>query len=133
MNRLDEQWWDGAWLYFCVLLCSVPVAVPVLFLLKFGEVNGCLAITVPLAALYALGVGPILFSRGFRFLDGPRPEAQPGSSDDKRQSEDAVYEMACPQCGAKVNPVTRQGLHSPELEPWLLICDNCQATIQPYV
>lgn len=40
-------------------------------------------------------------------------------------------ETNCPQCGATVNTTTRDGLHSPEEEPWLLICDRCQTEIEP--
>jgi hypothetical protein len=45
--------------------------------------------------------------------------------------EAALNEMDCPHCGAPVNPVTGDGLHTTEAEPWLLICDRCQATIEP--
>ena len=47
--------------------------------------------------------------------------------------EIAVSETRCPQCGATVNPVTHEGLHSPDDEPWLLICNQCQAKIEPDV
>ena len=45
--------------------------------------------------------------------------------------EVVLSETKCPHCGAVVNPATREGLHSPETEPWLLICNQCQTTIQP--
>jgi hypothetical protein len=45
----------------------------------------------------------------------------------------ALNEMACPHCGAAVNPITEDGLHSPEAEPWLLICNQCQGSIEPDV
>lgn len=47
--------------------------------------------------------------------------------------EAALNEMECPHCKAVVNPVTGDGLHSPEAEPWLLICSQCQGTIEPDV
>lgn len=43
----------------------------------------------------------------------------------------AANEMSCPKCGASVNPVTRDGLRSPDNEPWLLICNQCEAKIEP--
>src|SRR5262249_35040482 len=45
--------------------------------------------------------------------------------------EAALNEMECPRCGAVVNPVTGDGLHSSEAEPWLLICNQCQGKIEP--
>ena len=45
--------------------------------------------------------------------------------------EAAMNEMDCPHCGAAVNPITEDGLHSSEKEPWLLICNQCQGTIEP--
>ncbi len=47
--------------------------------------------------------------------------------------EAALNEMNCPHCGAVVNPITEDGLHSSETEPWLLICDQCQGIIEPDV
>src|SRR5205823_13628375 len=47
--------------------------------------------------------------------------------------EAALNEMKCPACGAEVNPVTGDGLHSPHAEPWLLICDRCQTRVEPDV
>ena len=37
--------------------------------------------------------------------------------------------MDCPNCGAAVNSYTGDGLHSPEDEPWRLICDKCETEI----
>jgi hypothetical protein len=45
--------------------------------------------------------------------------------------EAALNEMDCPHCGAAVNPVTGDGLHCTEAEPWRLICDRCRGTIEP--
>jgi hypothetical protein len=45
--------------------------------------------------------------------------------------EVALSELACPKCGATVNPATGDGLHSPEDEPWMLICNQCGAEIEP--
>jgi len=39
------------------------------------------------------------------------------------------HEMDCPNCGAAVNSYTGDGLHSPEDEPWRLICDKCETEI----
>lgn len=47
--------------------------------------------------------------------------------------EAALNETSCPRCGAVVNPVTGDGLHTSEAEPWLLICDRCRAPIEPDV
>ena len=47
--------------------------------------------------------------------------------------EAVLNEMQCPHCGAAVNPITGDGLHSSEAEPWLLVCDQCQGTIEPDV
>jgi hypothetical protein len=51
----------------------------------------------------------------------------------KDLQEAAKNEMNCPHCGAAVNPITEDGLHSPPAEPWLLICNQCQGTIEPDV
>lgn len=45
----------------------------------------------------------------------------------------ALNETRCPGCGATVNPVTGDGLHWPEAEPWLLICDQCEDRVEPDV
>src|SRR5262245_43532472 len=47
--------------------------------------------------------------------------------------EAALNKMNCPRCGAVVNPVTGDGLHSSDAEPWLLICNQCQGKIEPNV
>jgi hypothetical protein len=47
--------------------------------------------------------------------------------------EAALNEMQCPRCGAEVNPITGDGLHSSEIEPWRLVCDQCQGMIEPDV
>jgi hypothetical protein len=36
----------------------------------------------------------------------------------------------CPHCGARINPTTGEGLHSPVGEDWLLICDRCRNEIE---
>jgi hypothetical protein len=36
----------------------------------------------------------------------------------------------CQSCGAAVDWDTHQGLHSPEDEPWRLLCDNCGHEIE---
>lgn len=53
--------------------------------------------------------------------------------DRKDIREAALNEMQCPTCGAIVNPVTGDGLHTPESEPWRLRCNQCKADIQPDV
>jgi hypothetical protein len=45
--------------------------------------------------------------------------------------EAALNEMNCPHCGAAINPVTEDGLHSPAGKPWLLICNQCQTAVEP--
>lgn len=50
---------------------------------------------------------------------------------DVRQA--ALNETQCPSCGADVNPITRDGLNSPEAEPWLLICNECGSRVEPEV
>jgi hypothetical protein len=37
----------------------------------------------------------------------------------------------CPHCGARVNPATGEGLHSPGGQSWVLICDTCQHRVEP--
>jgi len=39
-------------------------------------------------------------------------------------------EMPCPYCGARVNPATGEGLHSPVGEAGVWICDHCQNHIE---
>ena len=43
----------------------------------------------------------------------------------------AQSEMDCPNCGTAVNPSTGDGLHSPENEPWRVICEKCETEIVP--
>ena len=45
----------------------------------------------------------------------------------------ALNETQCPHCGADVNPVTGNGLHSRERTPWVLVCNKCQGEIEPEV
>ncbi|MBC8873013.1 MAG: hypothetical protein H8E44_26565 [Planctomycetes bacterium] len=45
--------------------------------------------------------------------------------------EVAHYERDCPNCGAAVNTSTGDGLHSPESQPWRLLCENCDTEITP--
>ncbi len=45
--------------------------------------------------------------------------------------EIAVSELECPKCGATVNSATGDGLHSPEDEPWMLLCNKCGTEIEP--
>lgn len=45
--------------------------------------------------------------------------------------ESAVNATHCPTCRAAVNPITRDGLHSPDAEPWLLLCDQCGGPVEP--
>lgn len=133
MNPSWDDWRDGIWLYFCILLCSLPVAIPVVFLLRFAEVNQAPGLSIALATGYALTVGPLVLSRVFRSLDGARPVPPPAREADPDAIEESKYTMRCPGCGARINPLTREGLHSPEGEPWLLICDRCNETVQPDV
>lgn len=53
--------------------------------------------------------------------------------DRKDIREVALNELLCSTCGAAVNPVTGDGLHTPEGEPWRLRCNQCHADIQPDV
>lgn len=55
-------------------------------------------------------------------------QQHPGRKDIR---EAALNEMKCPHCGAAINPITEDGLHSSEREPWLLICNQCQGTVEP--
>ena len=43
----------------------------------------------------------------------------------------AIAETQCPKCGARVNPETRDGLRSPEDQPWQLLCLECGAEVEP--
>ncbi len=133
MNPSWDDWRDGIWLYFCIMLSIMPVAVPVLFFLRFAEVNQAPALSIGLAAAYALLVGPLLLARVFRSLDGARSEPASVPETDPDAIEEARYTTRCPRCQARINPLTREGLHSPAGEPWLLICDRCDETIQPEV
>ena len=51
--------------------------------------------------------------------------------EEKDLGQVALGETRCPQCGATVNTTTQDGLHSPEDEPWLLLCKRCQTAIEP--
>jgi len=46
-------------------------------------------------------------------------------------ADDAIGDVECNQCGAPVNWATHEGVHSPERKPWMFICDQCGAEIQP--
>jgi hypothetical protein len=37
----------------------------------------------------------------------------------------AQYEMDCPACGSAINASTRDGVRSPQDEPWRLLCERC--------
>jgi len=49
----------------------------------------------------------------------------------KNVRDAALNKAHCPRCGAEVNLITGEGLHTSEEEPWLLICDGCQTPYQP--
>ena len=36
----------------------------------------------------------------------------------------------CPNCGARIDWARREGVHSPPDEPWLLLCDRCEAEVR---
>ena len=36
----------------------------------------------------------------------------------------------CPSCGARIDCARREGVRSPPNEPWLLLCDRCEAEIE---
>lgn len=62
------------------------------------------------AAAIVLGVGALMaMSRFDRGNDGRTP---------------------CPKCGARIDWAAREGLHSPPDEPWLLLCDRCEAEVR---
>ena len=41
--------------------------------------------------------------------------------------------IVCPNCSTPINTTTGRGLTSPEDEPWLMLCEQCQTEIQPDV
>ena len=45
--------------------------------------------------------------------------------------EAAVNETRCSHCKATINSVTGDGLRSPEREPWVLICNQCNNPVEP--
>jgi hypothetical protein len=45
--------------------------------------------------------------------------------------EAAMNETLCPNCQAIINPITGDGYHSPPEEPWVMICNQCNATLDP--
>ena len=49
----------------------------------------------------------------------------------KNVREAILNEAHCPRCGAEVNLITGEGLHTSDEEPWLLICDGCQSPYEP--
>lgn len=49
----------------------------------------------------------------------------------KEVREAAVNETQCPGCRATINPVTGDGYHAPEGEPWAMVCDRCGRRIDP--
>ena len=51
---------------------------------------------------------------------------RPESTDTRVETE---HEMDCTKCGAAVNSYTGDGLHSPDDEPWRLMCDKCEKEI----
>ena len=56
-----------------------------------------------------------------------RVKARHRNSTDVRMETE--HEMDCQNCGAAINSYTGDGLHSPEDEPWRLICDKCKTEI----
>jgi hypothetical protein len=84
--------------------------------------------------LIALLTSPLLAFVLLQFAgDADRARDLAAAEDDLRRRhpalrhvrEAAVNETHCPTCRAAVNPITRDGLHSPDAEPWLLLCDTC--------
>ncbi len=45
--------------------------------------------------------------------------------------EAVVNDTTCPHCKAVINPITGDGYHSPPEEPWVMICNQCNATLEP--
>lgn len=83
----------------------------------------------PLAAFFLLLVaGDPEATRALQEKEERIRERHP---DRKDLREAALNEMECPHCGAPVNPVTGDGLHSLPAEPWLLICNECQGRVEP--
>jgi hypothetical protein len=113
------------WLFLCILVARTayafhrPPAAWVILAVLFSPL-------IMLATLYIIG-------------DPQETAALQDKEDRLRQlhpertdiREAALNEMNCPHCGAAVNPITEDGLHSSEKEPWLLICNQCQGRIEP--
>ncbi len=116
-----DHWKDGFWLYFSIFISSLPTTIPLWFLLRDGGENAN-EMHIFFVIFFGVVLGPGLFSYIFRMMDSP----------DSRETR-AVNEMHCPQCQSTVNPMTRSGLHSPDDEPWKLICDRCNTEIEPHV
>jgi hypothetical protein len=45
--------------------------------------------------------------------------------------EAAMNEVQCPGCKATINPITGDGYHSPQGEPWVMLCNQCKRCIEP--
>lgn len=80
-----------------------------------------------IAAVLLIFIGDPEQARELREKEACMRQRHPGRTDVR---EAVLNEMQCPHCGATVNPITQDGLHSSEAKPWLLICDQCEGTIE---
>ena len=108
--------------FFAAWLARSYTGSPILFLIVA-------VLFSPFVALIFLLVAGVPYAAVVRKEKEERARKQHPERADVR--EIALSELECPKCGAKVNPVTGAGLHSPEDEPWLCICNACQTEIEP--
>ena len=116
------------------MVCCLPLSVLIGWMAKsYQRSPGAwflLAVVfTPLVAFVFLLVAGVPYSAVVRQQKEHRARSRHPEAADVR--EIALSELECPKCGATVNPATNDGLHSPEDEPWRLICSQCGAEIQP--
>jgi hypothetical protein len=115
----------GVWVGFCALVAQVAAS--------YHRPPG-------LWFLHAVVLGPPLALILLMLAGDPVAREELAEREERIRSrhpdlKDARYaalnEARCPECGAAVNPVTGDGLHSPEAEPWLLLCNGCERPFEP--
>ena len=124
------------------LFVLVPIIVWMLCCALVGRLAASLHRPPATWFLLALLLSPVVTAVVLLFLGDPEQALALREKEERiRQRhpertdlrEAALSEMQCPHCGAAVNPITADGLHSPEAQPWLFLCNECQGTIEPHV
>jgi len=120
----------------------LPVVIWLLFCLLVGRSASSFQRSPFAWFLLSLLISPLIAYLLLLFVGNPQEAISRREKEERiRQKyperkdirEAAMNETKCPHCGAEVNPITMDGLHSPDAVPWLLICKKCRGKIEPDV